>query len=68
MLFINVEIGLVGMFRTMSTIMEQKMNCFTLEVESFTELDRVLNGFGYRRMTKYIKNLIPMAIKLRMVM
>lgn len=56
MLFMNVEIGLPGMFRTMTTIMEQKINYFTLEVESFIELDRVLNGFGCQRISKYIRN------------
>lgn len=64
MLLVNVEIGLPGMFRTLTTIMEQKMNYFTLAGESFTEPDRVLNSFEYvkmfkwlwQRMSKYIRN------------
>lgn len=56
MLFMSGEIGLPGIFITMNTIMEQKMNYFILGVEPFIELDRVLNGFGYQRMSKYIRN------------
>lgn len=40
----------------MTTIIEQKISYSTLELESFIETDRVLNDFGYQRMSKYISH------------